>query len=193
MHRYKQTPPIIMCFDLKTGEEIHILDSFKSQKSNRTLYKWRRAVVIAMEGTEIEIHFVGWRKRWDETIDISKQPHRVRLGDEVVPRGHVDANGDSESARREKSQCKAQPTDASEAFDQWSASEYPDSPPKFETLPQRQQETIQDVWEIAKTAPNKSYMFKIEMAYRKNVMWVKTQLAAQAAAEAEASEEESDE
>lgn len=32
-------------FDLETGDQIHVLDSFKSKKDNRAKYKWRRAEV----------------------------------------------------------------------------------------------------------------------------------------------------
>ena len=79
---------------VETGDEIHVLDSFKSKKDNKAMYKWRRAEVVGKRGTEIDIHFVGWSESWDETIDVSEQPQRIRHGDEEVPRGHVDANGD---------------------------------------------------------------------------------------------------
>lgn len=58
-----------------------------------------------MRGVEIDIHFVGWHESWDETIDVSEEPQRIRHGDEEVPRGHVDSNGDSmASASREQRQ-----------------------------------------------------------------------------------------
>lgn len=79
------------------GMYVDVKDFFNHRVTGERTYKWRGCEVLEVSGRNIYVHYEGWSHRFDEWIDVVKEPDRVRaLGSMTV--------GETEAEREVKDQ-----------------------------------------------------------------------------------------
>eukprot|EP01035_Chromulina_nebulosa_P021106 gene21106-27348_t len=72
-----------------TGQQVNVKDEYIRQNSGEPATKWRPAIVLTTsdDGMLVRIHYHNWDNKWDETLDLSTQNHRIRPieTDQITP------------------------------------------------------------------------------------------------------------
>jgi len=72
-----------------TGQQVYVKDEYIRQNSGEPASKWRPAIILntSDDGMLVRIHYHNWDSKWDETLNLSTQNHRIRPieSDQITP------------------------------------------------------------------------------------------------------------